>query len=107
LTTEHTRHLLAFNRKQVLLPTVLNLNGTVANLDEMLKRLIGEDIVLVTELGSALGHVKADPTQIQQVVMNLAANARDAMPHGGRAPPQTGNVGLGAGCAPRPLGRTP
>jgi len=102
-----TRQLLAFSRKQVLQPTVLNLNGAVANLGEMLKRLIGEDIVLVTELGSALGHVKADPTQIQQVVMNLAANARDAMPRGGRLTLETANVDLDATHARQHVGVQP
>jgi len=102
-----TRQLLAFSRKQVLQPTVLNLNGAVQNLGEMLKRLIGEDIVLVTELGSALGHVKADPTQIQQVVMNLAANARDAMPRGGRLTLETANVDLDATYARQHVGVQP
>jgi two-component system cell cycle sensor histidine kinase/response regulator CckA len=102
-----TRQLLAFSRKQVLQPTVLNLNRAVANLGEMLKRLIGEDIVLVTELGSALGHVKADPTQIQQVVMNLAANARDAMPRGGRLTLETANVDLDATYARQRVGVQP
>jgi signal transduction histidine kinase len=86
---------------------VLNLNRAVANLGEMLKRLIGEDIVLVTELGSALGHVKADPTQIQQVVMNLAANARDAMPRGGRLTLETANVDLDATYARQHVGVQP
>jgi len=102
-----TRQLLAFSRKQVLQPTVLNLNSAVANLGEMLKRLIGDDIVLVTELGPALGPVKADPTQIQQVVMNLAANARDAMPHGGRLTLETANVDLDAAYARQHVGAQP
>ena len=78
------RQLLAFSRQQVLQPTVLDLNAVVANMEPMLRPLIGEHIELVTSLDPALGHVKADPGQIEQVVMNLAVNACDAMPHGGR-----------------------
>src|SRR5438445_5698535 len=104
---ELTRQLLAFSRKQVLRPTVLDLNSAVANLGAMLKRLIGEDIVLVTELAPALGCVKADPGQIQQVVMNLVANARDAMPRGGRLTIETANVDLDATYARRHVGVPP
>ena len=104
---ELTRQLLAFSRKQVLRPTVLDLNRAVANLGAMLKRLIGEDIVLVTELAPTLGCVKADPGQIQQVVMNLAANARDAMPRGGRLTIETANVDLDATYARRHAGVPP
>ena len=74
-----TRQLLAFSRKQVLRPAVLDLNAVLSDLGEMLRRLIGEDIALVTALAPALGYVKADPSQIEQVMMNLAANARDAI----------------------------
>jgi signal transduction histidine kinase/CheY-like chemotaxis protein len=91
-----TRQLLAFSRKQVLQPVVLDLNGVVGNIGEMLKRLIGEDIVLVTILDPALGRVKADPGQIEQVIMNLAVNARDAMPQGGRLTLETASVELDA-----------
>jgi two-component system cell cycle sensor histidine kinase/response regulator CckA len=104
---ELTRQLLAFSRKQVLRPTVLDLNSAVAHLGAMLKRLIGEDIVLVTELAPALGCVKADPGQIQQVVMNLTANARDAMPRGGRLTIETANVDLDATYARRHVGVPP
>jgi signal transduction histidine kinase len=74
-----TRQMLAFSRRQVLEPKVLNLNEALANLEEMLRRLIGEDIEMVTVLSQGLGPVKADPGQIEQVIVNLAVNARDAM----------------------------
>jgi len=96
-----TRQLLAFSRKQVLQPSVLDLNVVVANLAEMLRRLIGEDIALVTALDPALSHVKADPGQIEQIVMNLAANARDAMSKGGRLTLETNNAELDAAYARR------
>ncbi|HVM59851.1 MAG TPA: ATP-binding protein [Verrucomicrobiae bacterium] len=87
-----TRQLLAFSRKQVLQPKVLDLNEVVSGLDKMLRRLIGEDIELRTDLQPDLDHVKADPGQIEQVVMNLAVNARDAMPRGGKLTIQTSNL---------------
>ena len=79
-----TRQLLAFSRKQVLQPRRINLNRVVRNLQTLLDRLIGEDIELDIESDESLGEVRADPGQIEQVLMNLAANARDAMPEGGR-----------------------
>jgi PAS domain S-box-containing protein len=79
-----TQQLLAFSRKQVLQLQVLNLNSIVANTEKMLQRLIGEDIDLATLLDPNLGRVKADPGRIEQVIMNLAVNARDAMPQGGK-----------------------
>jgi two-component system cell cycle sensor histidine kinase/response regulator CckA len=94
-----TRQLLAFSRKQVLQPTVLDLNAVVANLAEMLRRLIGEDIALATALDPALGRAKADPGQIEQIVINLAANARDAMSEGGRLTLETANTDLDAAYA--------
>lgn len=79
-----TRQLLAFSRKQVLQPQTINLNTIVQSVEEMLRRVIGEDVVLAPELMPNLSFVRADPTQIEQVLMNLAVNARDAMPKGGR-----------------------
>jgi PAS domain S-box-containing protein len=94
-----TRQLLAFSRQQVLQPKIVDLNDLVSNVEKMLRRLIGEDIDLATSLDSALGSVRADPGQIEQVLMNLAVNARDAMPDGGRLTIQTQNVELGPGDA--------
>jgi signal transduction histidine kinase len=87
-----TRQLLAFSRKQVLKPRVLNLNDVVVNIEKMLGRLIGEDVELVTMLEPEPWSVEADPGQIEQIIMNLAVNARDAMPEGGRLSIETGNV---------------
>ncbi|HWO37695.1 MAG TPA: PAS domain S-box protein [Candidatus Acidoferrum sp.] len=89
-----TRQLLAFSRKQVLTPKVLDLNTVVAETSKMLLRLLGEDVELITKLSPTLDHVKADPTQIEQVIMNLAINARDAMPKGGKLIIETTNAEL-------------
>ena len=103
-----TRQLLAFSRKQVLQPRVLDLNTEVlAGLEKMLRRLIGEDIELVTTLASDLALVHADPGQLEQVVVNLAVNARDAMPNGGRLTIETANAELGADDAGRHIGVQP
>ncbi|HXH89431.1 MAG TPA: PAS domain S-box protein [Gaiellaceae bacterium] len=90
-----TRQLLAFSRKQILQPELLNLNGVVVELEAMLRPLIGEDIVLATDFDPALGPIEADPGQLQQVVMNLVVNARDAMPSGGRISIETANADIG------------
>ncbi len=87
-----TRQLLAFGRKQMQALQVLDLNKVIAEINRMLPRLIGEDIQLSFIAGEELGKVRADPTQIEQVVMNLAANARDAMPSGGKLTIETRNV---------------
>ncbi|HEV3039149.1 MAG TPA: ATP-binding protein [Candidatus Angelobacter sp.] len=87
-----TRHLLAFGRRQVLLPVFLDLNTTVNQIETMLSRLIGDDVELVSVLGGGLGTIRADPSQVEQVLMNLAVNARDAMPQGGKITIETANV---------------
>ncbi len=89
-----TRQLLAFGRRQILEVKVLDLNTLVKDLDKMLHRIIGEDIELVTHLGSDLGRVKADPGQIEQVIMNIVVNARDAMHGGGKLTIETAGVEL-------------
>lgn len=89
-----TRQLLAFSRQQILLPRVISLNEVVAGIEGMLRRLIGEDVELKAKLDPSLGNVKTDPGQIEQVIMNLAVNARDAMPQGGRLTIKTRNAML-------------
>jgi PAS domain S-box-containing protein len=89
-----TRQLLAFSRRQVLAPQVLDLNAVVANVHKMLRRLIGEDIDLVMKPAPDLGRVRVDPGQIEQVLLNLVVNARDAMPQGGKITIETANVEL-------------
>jgi two-component system, cell cycle sensor histidine kinase and response regulator CckA len=87
-----TRQLLAFGRRQFLQPKVMDLNLVVADLERLLRRLIGEHIELITQPAPALGRVRADPGQVQQVIMNLVLNARDAMSRGGRLTIETANL---------------
>src|SRR3954467_2191890 len=89
-----TSQLLAFSRKQVMSLRILDLNAVLQEVDRMLPRLIGEDVQLSIAQGAALGRVKADPGQMEQVIMNLCVNARDAMPRGGRLTIETGNASL-------------
>ncbi|OWK34618.1 hybrid sensor histidine kinase/response regulator [Fimbriiglobus ruber] len=89
-----TQQIIAFSRKQILVPCVLSLNSVVRDIGAMIQRLIGENIEFVTDLAPDLGNTEADPTQIGQVLLNLAANARDAMPKGGRLAVVTSNVEL-------------
>jgi two-component system, cell cycle sensor histidine kinase and response regulator CckA len=96
-----TNQLLAFSRRQIIQPTVLNVNRVIGNIEPMLQRLIGEDIELTTRLAPQLGATRADAGQIEQVVMNLAVNARDAMPTGGKLTIETANVDLDAAAVAR------
>ena len=89
-----TRQLLAFSRKQVMQPKVFDLNTVVIDLEKMLRRMIGEDVELRVSLQDELDHIKADPVQLEQVIMNLVVNARDAMPRGGKLSIETSNVYL-------------
>ena len=101
-----THQLLAFSRKQVMRPRVVELNSAVIDIEKMLRQVIGEDVELVTALTPALGAVMGDPTHIAQVILNLAVNARDAMPLGGRLTIRTENVDIDAASG-RELGSLP
>jgi two-component system cell cycle sensor histidine kinase/response regulator CckA len=102
-----TRQLLLFSRKEVLTPQVLDLNEAIASMEKMLGRLIGEDVEVVTVLDPRLGRVMADPGHLDQVLMNLAVNARDAMPEGGKLTVETKNVELDAVYGHRHSGMQP
>jgi PAS domain S-box-containing protein len=102
-----TRQLLAFSRQQVLQPKVFNLNDLVTKADKLLRRLIGEHIEMVTVTSPNLGSVKADPGQIESVIFNLAVNARDAMPNGGKMTLETANAGLDEAYGRQHLGAIP
>ncbi|MGB9508228.1 MAG: PAS domain S-box protein [Candidatus Acidiferrum sp.] len=90
-----TRQLLAFSRQQILTPVIVDLNALVTDMERMLPRLLGEDISVSLHLDPNLGKLRADQSQIEQVIMNLAVNARDAMPNGGKLEIRTGNICLG------------
>jgi two-component system cell cycle sensor histidine kinase/response regulator CckA len=92
-----TRQLLAFSRKEVIHPKVLDVNEAVADIEPMLHRLIGEDVQLVTRLGKDLGRVQADRGQVERIILSLAVNARDAMPQGGHLGIETSNEVLDEG----------
>jgi two-component system cell cycle sensor histidine kinase/response regulator CckA len=102
-----TRQLLAFSRKQLLQPKVLDLNSVILNIEKMLGRLVGADIELLNSPGAGLGRVKADPGQIEQVIVNLVVNARDAMPNGGKITLETANIYLGEEYARRHIAVQP
>jgi two-component system cell cycle sensor histidine kinase/response regulator CckA len=105
--TSLTRQLLTFARTQTIAPRVLNLNYLIDNMDKLLRRLIGEDIDLVTLPSPDLAPVRADPGQIEQVIVNLAVNARDAMPEGGKLTIETRNIVLAQSYARQHVGVTP
>ena len=102
-----TRQLLMFSRQQVIEPKVLDLNELLPGMDKMLRRILGEDIDLVSTLAPRLGRIRADPSNVEQVIMNLVVNARDAMPTGGHLTIETGNVDLDADYAREHVGCTP
>ena len=102
-----TQQLLAFGRQQILQPKIVNLNDIVTVTEQMLRRLIGADVELTVVLASSLGRVKVDPSQVEQIVMNLAVNSRDAMPRGGKLTIETANVELDEAYADAHVGVRP
>src|SRR5690606_17751499 len=102
-----TRQLLAFSRKQIMAPKVLDLNSAVRDVEKMLRRLIGEHVTLTVELDPCLARVKVDPGQLEQIIVNIAINARDAMPDGGTLTIQTRNVEISSEEAARHLDCSP
>jgi PAS domain S-box-containing protein len=102
-----TRHLLAFSRGATAQPKVLDLNALASGLEPMLRRMLGQNIELILLTTPGLGRVKADPAQIEQVIVNLAANARDAMPHGGKLVIETANADLEDGISGKNIGVKP
>jgi len=102
-----TRQLLAFSRQQVLLPRIVDLNAICSGMEKMLRRVIGEDVELASRAAPALGKILADPGQLEQVIMNLAVNARDAMPSGGKLTIETAEVELDEAYASEHAGVTP
>ena len=102
-----TRHLLAFSRKEVFEPRLLDVNDVIAEAEKLLRRLLGADIELTLRTTSDVARIMADPGQIEQILMNLAVNARDAMPHGGTLTIGTANVELDDVGAGSPLGARP
>jgi CheY-like chemotaxis protein len=105
--TSLTQQLLAFSRRQVLQPKAINLNSVVSSLEDLLRRLIGENIEVVFTPSQDLGTVRADPGQLEQVIMNLAINARDAMPKGGKLMLQTSNTEVDEAYARHHVGVVP
>ncbi|HJT90019.1 MAG TPA: ATP-binding protein [Bryobacteraceae bacterium] len=102
-----TNQLLAFSRRQVIQPRILNVNSIVSQIEKMLRRLLGEDIQLQLNLSPEVGNIKADPNQIEQAIVNLAVNARDAMPSGGHITIETGNAHLDDSYAKTHMGVRP
>src|SRR5207249_1650471 len=89
-----TNQLLAFSRRQIIQLRVMNVNTVVVQTEKMLRRLIGEDVELILNLASDIGNIKAEPNHVEQAIVNLVVNARDAMPMGGRVTIETSNVSL-------------
>jgi CheY-like chemotaxis protein len=102
-----TRQLLAFSRRRTVKPGNVDLNNVVANMEQMLERLLGEDVEISMSLDPASGQIQADPSQIDQVIMNLAVNARDAMPSGGRLAIETASLAVDAALASGHVGLAP